>query len=155
MFVVEVRTCDVIAESRVAWVQNRPEMRAYQVRSVVTRHIGRARDRDVSENVLAVGRAEGFNVEDDELDKRGDVSEGVKGGAPVDIGGDVSELQRVRVHEVDGVADFSAQKEWGDIPEGPRQLQRDANEVVFADWDKLNGVGELVALGACVDIGRD
>lgn len=79
-----------------------------------------------------------LNVEDDELDRLGDVGERGERTAPVDVGRDIGHVERDGVDEVDLVADTVADDELRDVREGAGDLDGDADDVVLADGDNLD-----------------
>lgn len=111
------------------------------------------------EETTALGRLRGvrggLNVEDDEFGCLGDVGERREGGTPVVVGGDVTEGESHGVDKVDLVSDAVADDELGDVGHGAGDLDRDADDVVLADRDDLDRVGELGVSRRVLNVHRD
>ena len=57
----------------------------------------------------------GLNVEDGELNKVRDSCKGMEGRTPIDLGGDLACLQRLRVEKLDRISNTNADSQWTDI----------------------------------------
>lgn len=101
------------------------------------------------------GKARRLNVEDDKLGGLGDVGERGEGVPPVVVRGDVAEGEGRGVDEVHLVADSVADDDLGDVGHGARDLDRQADDVVLADGDDLDGEGELRVGCRVLDVHRD
>lgn len=112
------------------------------------------RDLRIGEDEAAL-RPGGLDVEDDELFQLAYASEGVERGAPVHSRCDFDVLQCGWVEEVHGVADSGAYGERGDVGHLAGEFWGDADEVVFAHGDDLDGVGVFEVGGVGVGVGGD
>lgn len=101
------------------------------------------------------GVGSGLNVENDVLGGLGDVDEGGEGSTPVNVGGDVAEGEGDGVDEVDLVAHAVADGELGNVRHGAGDLEGEADDVILADGDDLDRVGQLGVGGGRMDILRD
>jgi hypothetical protein len=158
--VVEVGRAEHVAQDGISGLENGTEMSPRVVDDVRVHGSSDGRNLRVGEKEATTlgslrGVRSGLNVEDDVLGSLGDVDEGGEGSTPVDVGGDVAEGEGDGVDEVDLVAHAMADGELGDVGHGARDLEGEADNVVLADGDDLDRVGQLGVGGGRVDILRD
>lgn len=123
---------------------------------------GTADGRDLSigeEEATTLGGLRGvgsrLDIENDVFGSLGDVDERGEGSTPVDVGGDVAEGESDGVDEVDLVAHTVADGELRDVVHGAGDLLGEADDVVLADGDDFDRVGQLGVGGGRVDVLRD
>eukprot|EP00053_Salpingoeca_punica_P010048 m.90448 g.90448 ORF g.90448 m.90448 type:complete len:608 (+) comp15261_c3_seq2:402-2225(+) len=159
--VVVVGRSQIDAECVVARVQHVAEVCAHDKRGVVHAHVTHTGHRSLGKHVLlerdglAVGGADGLNVQHGKLCQLVGRGQGAEWCLPVVEVGDLRRLQRKGVEHVDGGADVVDNGDGVDaaVVAGDRSWQ--THNVIAADGHNLHGVGVLEVEDVCVDVVGD
>jgi hypothetical protein len=86
---------------------------------------------------------ERLNIHNDELLQLCNIGQVLEWRAPVGAAGDVGSLEGERVEEIEASSDTVAEGQRRDIAQLTSKLDRHGNQIILADGDQFNGVGEL------------